>query len=236
MTVSNDGATILGCLVIKNQVAQLLVALSKSIDREVGDGTTSVVILACSLVDMAGPLLVSGFHPLHVSRGYEVASRVLVLNLRRVAVKVGFGYSETEAVYNACMTTLGSKIASRCRKRIARICLQAVISIADVTRRDVNIELVKVSLREGGRLEDTELIDGIVLDKEISHPQMRRRIDDARVALLTCPFEPPKLRSSHRMEIKSASQFEKLRVIERQYFVQMVNHCKNVGASLVVCQ
>lgn len=236
VTVTNDGATILGCVAIKNQIGRLIVSLSKSIDGEVGDGTTSVVLLACSLLDMAGPLLQSGLHPLHVARGYEVAGRFVVQNLRRASVKVGFGYCISQAVYCACMTTLGSKIASRCRKRIARLCLQAVISVADISRRDVNLDLIKVELKGGGRLDDTDLIDGMLLDKEISHPQMRRRIDDARIALLTCPFEPPKLRSTCRIEIKSSEQFEALRSMERSYFVQMVNQCKNVGASLIVCQ
>ena len=90
------------------------------------------------------------------------------------------------------MTTLSSKIVNRCKREMAEICVKAVMAVADMERRDVNLDLIKVEGKVGGKLEDTMLVNGIVLDKDISHPQMAKTIENAKIAILTCPFEPPK--------------------------------------------
>eukprot|EP00959_Pyramimonas_sp_CCMP1952_P205627 4300204-Pyramimonas_sp.AAC.1 len=84
---------------------------------------------------------------------------------------------------------------------MAEMCVQAVLAVADLERKDVNLDLIKIEVKAGGKLEDTQLVKGIVLDKDISHPQMEKTIEDARIAILTCPFEPPKPKTKHKVDI-----------------------------------
>jgi len=115
---------------------------------------------------------------------------------------------------------------NRCKRSLAEIAVKAVLAVADLERKDVNLDLIKVDGKVGGKLEDTELIYGIVVDKDMSHPQMPKRIEDAKIAILTCPFEPPKPKTKHKVEIGSVEKFEMLRKQEQQYFEEMVQKCK----------
>ena len=144
--------------------------------------------------------------------------------------------SDIEQLVATCATTLSSKIVGRCKRDMAEMCVRAVLAVADLERRDVNLDLIKVDGKVGGRLEDTRLVEGIVVDKDFSHPQMPKRVDDARIAILTCPFEPPKPKTKHKVDIDSVEKFEALREQERVYFVDMVQKCKDAGATLVLCQ
>jgi T-complex protein 1 subunit epsilon len=124
----------------------------------------------------------------------------------------------------------------RCKRDLAQICVDAVLAVADLDRRDVNLDLIKVDGKVGGRLEDTALVRGIVLDKDFSHPQMPKSLTDARIAILTCPFEPPRPKTKHKVDIDTVAKFEALRDAERAYFEEMVSLCKAAGATLVLCQ
>eukprot|EP00976_Prorocentrum_cordatum_P114065 1195797-Prorocentrum_minimum.AAC.8 len=119
---------------------------------------------------------------------------------------------------------------------MAEMCVQAVLAVADLERKDVNLDLIKIEVKAGGKLEDTQLVKGIVLDKDISHPQMEKTIEDARIAILTCPFEPPKPKTKHKVDIDTVAKFETLRQAEKQYFTDMVKQCKDSGANLIICQ
>nr|CAB3468207.1 unnamed protein product [Digitaria exilis] len=160
VTITNDGATILEQMDVDNQIAKLMVDLSRSQDYEIGDGTTGVVVMAGALLEQAEKLLERGIHPIRVAEEGKV----------------------------------------------------------------------------GGKLEDTELIYGIVVDKDMSHPQMPKRIEDAKIAILTCPFEPPKPKTKHKVDIDTVEKFQTLREQEQKYFDEMVQKCKDVGATLVICQ
>merc|ERR1711967_22577 len=102
--------------------------------------------------------------------------------------------------------------------------------------KDVNFELIKVEGKVGGKLQDTQLVKGIVLDKEISHSQMSKEIRDAKIAVLTCPFEPPKPKTKHKLDIDTVEKFEELHAREQEYFIDMVKKVKDAGANLVICQ
>ena len=134
------------------------------------------------------------------------------------------------------MTALGSKVVSQCQEHFADLAVKSVIAVADLERKDVNFDLIKIVAKAGGALRDSEFIEGIVLDKDFSHPQMNKEIKDARVLILTCPFEPPKPKTKHGLEIKSAEDYEKLYNMEQKYFVDMVAKCKDSGANVVLCQ
>jgi T-complex protein 1 subunit epsilon len=119
---------------------------------------------------------------------------------------------------------------------MAEICVKAVLAVADLERKDVNLDLIKLEGKTGGKLEDTCLVQGIVIDKDFSHPQMEKTIKDAKIAILTCPFEPPKPKTKNFLEIENEEDYKKLAKIEQEYFVNMVKKVKDSGATLVICQ
>lgn len=114
----------------------------------------------------------------------------------------------------------------RCKRQLAEIAVKAVLAVADLERSDVNLDLIKVEGKVGGRLEDTELVYGIVVDKDMSHPQMPKEIKDAKIAILTCPFEPPKPKTKHKVDIDSVEKFQALQEAEKTYFNDMVQQCQ----------
>ena len=134
------------------------------------------------------------------------------------------------------MTALGSKVVSKCQQHMAEIAVKAVLAVADLDRKDVNFEHIKIVAKAGGSLEDTTFVNGIIIDKDFSHPQMVKEIHDAKVCILTCPFEPPKPKTKHGLEIKSVEDYEKLYEMEKKYFTDMVEKVKASGCNVVLCQ
>jgi len=134
------------------------------------------------------------------------------------------------------MTSLGSKIVNRHLRHIAEICVKSVLAVADLERKDVNLDLIKVEGKVGSSMEDTQLVSGIVLDKEMSHPQMPKEVKDAKICILTAAFEPPKPKTKHSANITSVESYTKLQEMEQKYFTEMVNLVKDSGANLVLCQ
>eukprot|EP01120_Amphizonella_sp_Union-15-10_P001605 TRINITY_DN11761_c0_g1_i1.p1 TRINITY_DN11761_c0_g1~~TRINITY_DN11761_c0_g1_i1.p1 ORF type:complete len:535 (+),score=130.19 TRINITY_DN11761_c0_g1_i1:66-1670(+) len=236
VTITNDGATILDNMEVSDQIAKLMVELSKSQDDEIGDGTTGVVVLAGALLEHAGHLLEKGIPPLRIANGYEKAAQIAVDHLNTIKDTIQFSEDNIEPLIQVAMTCLGSKIVNKIKRQLAEICVKAVMAVADIPRRDVNLDLIKVTGKEGGRLEDTALIDGIVIDKEMSHPQMVKEIKDAKICILTCPFEPPKPKSTVDTVISTREDYEKLAKIEQEYFKSMVSKVKESGANFVICQ
>nr|GEV26934.1 T-complex protein 1 subunit epsilon [Tanacetum cinerariifolium] len=236
ITITNDGATILEQMDVDNQIGKLMVELSRSQDYEIGDGTTGVVVMAGALLEQAEKLLERGIHPIRVAEGFEISSKIAVDHLESIADKFEFSATNIEPLVQTCSTTLNSKIVNRCKRSLAEIAVKAVMAVADLERKDVNLDLIKVEGKVGGKLEDTELIYGILVDKDMSHPQMPKEIQDANIAILTCPFEPPKPKTKHKVDIDTVEKFQTLRKQEQQYFDDMVQKCKDVGATLVICQ
>eukprot|EP00919_Chromeraceae_sp_WS-2016_P035866 GHVR01085078.1.p1 GENE.GHVR01085078.1~~GHVR01085078.1.p1 ORF type:complete len:540 (+),score=135.58 GHVR01085078.1:67-1686(+) len=236
ITVTNDGATILQKMEVEHQSARLLVELSKAQDEELGDGTTGVVILAGALLKVAYELLEKGMHPVRVADGFEKACQCALARLEGTAVDQDIHINDHENLVKAAMTALGSKVVSSRQRQIAEIAVKAVLSVADLNRKDVNFDLIKVEGKAGGRLEDTRLIEGIVIDKDLSHPQMLKETRDAKICILTCPFEPPKPKTKHKLDITSGDDFKDLQKAEVQYFVDMVKRVKDAGANFVICQ
>ncbi|KAN0055398.1 hypothetical protein ACTA71_008509 [Dictyostelium dimigraforme] len=234
--VTNDGATILENMQVDNQIAKLMVQLSKSQDDEIGDGTTGVVVLAGSLLEQAEQLIEKGIHPCRIYEGYETACKIATEHLKTIADSIEFSKDNIEPLIKTAMTCLGSKIVNRFHRQMSEIAVKAVISVADMERKDVNLENIKLEGKEGGKLEDTQLVKGIIIDKGFSHPQMPKIIKDAKICLLTCPFEPPKPKTKNSIEITNRKDFEVLGELEQKYFTEMVEKVKATGANLVICQ
>merc|ERR1712070_678196 len=195
-----------------------------------------VVVLAGALLEGAEKLLDRGIHPIRVADGYEMACDIAVAHLKEIADTVPFSKDNIEPLVKTCMTTLNSKVINRHNRQMAEIAVNAVLSVADLDRKDVNFELIKVEGKVGGKLQDTQLVKGIVLDKEISHSQMSKEIRDAKIAVLTCPFEPPKPKTKHKLQIDSVEAYEELYEQEQEYFRDMIKKIKDSGANLVICQ
>ena len=236
VTITNDGATIMDRMEVNHQVAKLLVELSKSQDDEIGDGTTGVVVLAGALLDQAEKLLDRGIHPVRIAEGFEKAAEVAIKYLAEIADTVPFTKDNLEPLVKTAMTTLSSKIINVDKRKMAEIAVNAVVGVADIERKDVNFDMIRMEGKPGGCLEDTELVKGIVIDKDISHPQMAKTIKDAKMCILTCPFEPPKPKTKHKLEISSREAYERLYQQEQDYFKDMVQKVKDSGANLVICQ
>ena len=234
--VTNDGATIMSNMELEHQIAKLLVELSRSQDDEIGDGTTGVVVLAGALLEQSEALIDRGIHPIRIADGFEQACNIAVKELEQRADLVSFSRTDTEELIKVAKTSLGSKIVSKASDKFARIAIDSVLSVADFERKDVDFELIKVDGKVGGALEDSALVKGVVIDKDMSHAQMPREIRDARIAILTCPFEPPRPKTKHKLDITSVEEYRRLQEYERKTFEDMIMHVKNSGANLVVCQ
>lgn len=236
VTITNDGATILQKMQVEHQIAKLIVELSTSQDDEIGDGTTGVVVLAGALLEQAEHLLDKGLHPVRISEGFEQACSIAVEKLGSIAQTVDFTPEDLEPLYLTAMTTLSSKIVNKHKRMMAEIAVDSVLAVADVERKDVNFDLIKVDGKAGGKMEDTALVRGIVIDKEFSHPQMPKDIRDAKLCVLTCPFEPPKPKTKHHLDITSPEAYLALQEAEAKYFTDMVAKVKASGANVVICQ
>mmetsp|Transcript_45183 Transcript_45183/g.175352 ORF Transcript_45183/g.175352 Transcript_45183/m.175352 type:complete len:301 (-) Transcript_45183:2142-3044(-) len=230
VTVTNDGATILQQMDLQHQIAKLMVELSKAQDDEIGDGTTGVVVLCGALLERAERLIDHGIHPSRVSEGYETACDLSTELLERISDEITLNDTKLTEMKKVAMTTLNSKIVNRFKDKLADICVSAVLSVADFDRKDVNLDLIKVEGKVGGKLEDTNLVNGILaIDKDFSHPQMPRRVEDAKICILTCPFEPPKPKTKHKLEIDSVEKYKDMQKAEMEYFQDMVKKVKDSG-------
>lgn len=235
ITITNDGATILLQMDLDNEIAKLMVELAKSQDDEIGDGTTGVVVLASAMLDQALELIEKGIHPLKIANGFDEACKIACARLEAVADRVSVG-GDDGSLLRAAKTSLGLKIVSKAHGHFARMAVDLVLAVADLERRDVDFELIKMESKVGGSIESLELIRGVLLDKEFSHQQMPKELRDCRIAILTCPFEPPKPKTKHKLNIGSVEEFQVLQEYEQRAFVEMIERVKAAGANVVACQ
>jgi len=212
-----------------------------------------VIVLAGALLEQSEALLDRGIHPIRIADGFDRACAVAVEQLNRISDRVEFSLEDTENLLKTAKTSLGSKMyvliawsvqpfakrsisVSKEHTQFAQIAVDAVLAVADLERRDVPFDLIKVDGKVGGSLADTKLIRGVLLDKDMSHPQMPRVVKDARLAILTCPFEPPRPKTKHKLDITSVEEYKKLREYEKEKFADMIKRVKDTGANLVICQ
>merc|ERR1712212_419098 len=236
VTVTNDGATILKMMDVDHQVAKLMVQLSQSQDDEIGDGTTGVVVLCGALLEQAEHLLDKGIHAIRIADGFELAAQASIKNLDKIADEFKIDLKDTSDLVKTAKTTLGSKIINKCHDKMANIAVDAIMAVADFETKDVNFELIKVEAKVGGQMEDSMLVKGVIVDKDFSHPQMPKELKDVKIAILTCPFEPPKPKTKHKLDVGSVEDYKKLRDYEKQCFETMVKQVKDAGANLAICQ
>jgi T-complex protein 1 subunit epsilon len=173
---------------------------------------------------------------MRIAAGFEIACNVACEHLDNCTDTIPFSDTDFSRLREVARTTLNSKIVNRHREKMAGIVVDAIMNVADLEHKDVNFEHIKIEGKVGGKLEDTELIKGIVVDKDMSHPGMPKEMTDVKMAILTCPFEPPKPKTKHKLDVTSAEKYQELRELEANYFTTMVKQVKDSGANMVICQ
>ncbi|PWV37695.1 MAG: thermosome subunit, partial [Desulfurococcaceae archaeon] len=248
VTVTNDGATIVKEMEIQHPAAKLLVETAKAVDAEVGDGTTSVVVLASSLLEKAERLLDQNIHPTIIIEGYKKAMEHALNILDEVSMKVpiadietpeGFSKSKEELkkVLNSILASKYIATPDVIDKLIDMTVEAALIATEKRGERyEVILDNVKIEKKKGGSLLDSRLIRGVVLDKEVVHPGMPRRVVNAKIALLDAPLEIEKPEITAKISITSPEQIKAFLDEEAKMLKDMVDKIAAVGANVVICQ
>src|SRR5215218_5755835 len=238
VTITNDGATILKEMDVQHPAAKMMVEVAKSVDNEVGDGTTSVVVLAGALIEKAEELINKDVHPSVIVDGYNAAAEQALKLLEKIAVKVDI--ADKDMLLKITRTSMDSKLVSDDSPVLAQIVVDATKQVAEnASNKDglkVDLDNIKVEKKAGGSMRDTTLIRGIVLDKEVVHAGMPKRIDNAKIALLNSALEIEKTEMSAEIRINEPSQMQMFLEEENRMLKAMVDKIKSIGANVVLCQ
>jgi thermosome len=242
VTITNDGATILKELDVQHPAAKMMVEISKTTDNEVGDGTTSAVVLAGALLEHAEELVTKDVHPTLIVDGYGSAADEALKILDKIAIKITPG--DRKMLEKVARTSMFTKLVSEESSDLAKHVVEALISIAEkaedangrVCCHKVDLDNVKVEKKPGGSLVDTKLIKGIVLDKEVVHAGMPKRVDKARIALINAPLEIEKTEFSAEIRINDPTQMKRFLDEENRMLKEMVDKLKAARANVIVCQ
>ncbi|HKZ61286.1 MAG TPA: thermosome subunit beta [Nitrososphaera sp.] len=236
VTITNDGATILKEIDVQHPAAKMMVEISKATDNEVGDGTTSVVVLAGALIEKAEELIDKDVHPTVIVDGYRKSAAKAIEVLNSIAQKV-HGNEKRELI-RVAKTSMQTKLVSREADLLADIVVRAAMHVAEETDSGYNVDIdnVKVEKKAGGSIHDTTLIEGIVLDKEVVHGGMPKKIEDAKIALINSALEIEKTEFDAKINISSPDQMQKFLDEETNMLKSMVNKIVQSGANVVICQ
>ena len=237
VTITNDGATILKEIDVQHPAAKMMVEISKTTDNEVGDGTTSTVILAGSLLDKAQDLTEKNVHPTIVVNGFKKAADKATEILRSVAVKVN--HQDKAFLHKIAKTTMESKITTSDSKMLSEVVVDAILAVSEKNNNDktkVDIDNIKVEKKAGGSMKSTQLVQGIILDKEIVHGAMPKQIKDAKIALVNCPLEIEKTEFDAKININSPDQMQQFIDEENRMLKKLVDQVSASGANVLLCQ
>jgi len=236
VTITNDGATILKEIDAQHPAAKMMVEISKVIDTEVGDGTTSSVVFAGSLLEKAEQLLSKDVHSSVIVEGYQAAADKALEILSEIAKKVQ--PEDKESLLKVAKTSMESKLISEDSDVLAKIVVDAILRITKTkgTVRTVDLDNIKVEKKSGGSIQDTSLIKGIVLDKEIVHSGMPKKIQHAKIALINTALEIEKTEMSAEIRINDPTQMQMFLEEENRMLKTMVEKLHDVGANVVICQ
>uniref|UniRef100_A0A1B6IMK0 T-complex protein 1 subunit epsilon n=1 Tax=Homalodisca liturata TaxID=320908 RepID=A0A1B6IMK0_9HEMI len=236
VVVTNDGATILELMDVEHEVAKLLVSLARAQDREVGDGTTGVVVLAGALLERALELLDKGIHPTLIAEGYERAARSAARHLDSISWSVTVDQENTTWLLLAAMTALSSKIASRCQRHLAELAVTAVKTTCDMTRdKDLYVNSIVLKGKSGGQIEDTELVRGIIIGKDFAHPQMKNYLTKVKIAVFSgSALQLPKVVTKHQLNVNDSTCYGDIRSCINEWSNSVLKMITDNGVELVV--
>ncbi|KAG0511522.1 MAG: Thermosome subunit alpha [Nitrosopumilales archaeon] len=236
VTITNDGATILKEIDVQHPAAKMLVEIAKTTDNEVGDGTTSAVVLAGSLLENAESLLTQDVHPTIIVDGYRKAAKKAKQYLQDIADTVTANDKPT--LLKIAKTAMQTKLVSKDSGYLAELVVKAVLAVAEKegTNFSVDEDDIKVEKKAGGSVRDSVLIEGIVLDKEVIHAGMPKEVNDAKIALINNALEISKTETDAKINISNPQQIKSFLDEENKMLKSMVDKVIGSGATVVLCQ
>jgi thermosome len=236
VTITSDGRTVLDEMDIQHPAAKMMVEVAKTQDNEVGDGTTTAVVVSGELLSQAEGLIDKNVHPTVIIDGYKKAAEKALEALEKLAIKVQ--PTDKKFLKKIAMTSMASKLVSENRDYLSDIAVDAILSVAEKTGTDYKADLddVKIQKKPGESMKETRLINGIVVDKEVVHPGMPKRIENAKIALLDTALEIEKTEFDAKVNIESPEQMEAFLKQEENMLKTMVDKIAKTGANVVVCQ
>ena len=236
VTITNDGATILKEIDAQHPAAKMMVEIAKTIDTEVGDGTTSSVIFAGALLEKAEKLLEKDVHSTVIIDGYQAASEKALELLAKLAKTIK--PDDRESLIKIAKTSMQSKLVSENSVPLSKLSVDAILKIAEIDgdKYSVDLDNLKVEKKAGGSIDDTSLISGIVLDKEIVHSGMPTKIEKARIALVNAALEVEKTEMSAEIRISDPTQMQLFLEEENRMLKSMVDKIHSIGANVLICQ
>ncbi len=236
VTITNDGATILKEIDVQHPAAKMMVEIAKATDSEVGDGTTSTVVLAGALLQRAQELIEKEVHPTIIVDGYRKAANKAIEILNEIAIKVD--PNDRNWLLKVAKTAMSTKMVSRDAEYLSNLVVDAVLQVAEKKdgKLKVDVDAIKVEKKPGASIRDTVLIRGVVIDKEVVHAGMPKRVENAKIALLNTPLEIEKTEFDAKINITDPTQMKAFLDEEARMLKEMVEKIKSVGANVVFCQ
>jgi thermosome len=236
VVITNDGVTILKEIDVEHPAAKMLVEVAKTQDEECGDGTTTAVVLTGELLKKSVDLIDANVHPTIITAGYRMAANKAMEVLDSVAVKVE--PKDRGTLLKIAKTAMMSKSISGSKELMAQVSVDSVSNVAEKVngKWQVDMDNIQVTKKHGGSMDDTQLIPGIIVDKEPVHPGMPKRVEKAKIALLDVALEIKKTEIDAKIEITDPTQMHAFLDEEERMLRQMVDKIKKVGANVVFCQ
>ena len=236
VTITNDGATILKEIDVQHPAAKMMVEISKATDNEVGDGTSSVVVLAGALIEKAEELITKDVHPTIIVDGYRKSALKSIEIFNHLAQKIDPG-NKSELI-RVARTSMQTKLVSKDSDELSEVVVNAALQVSEPNESAyiIDIDDVKVEKKTGGSLRDTKLIKGIVLDKEVVHGGMPKRVEKAKIALINSALEIEKTEFDAKININSPDQMKMFLDEENKMLKNMVDKIISSGANVAICQ
>ena len=236
IVITNDGVTILQEMQIEHPAAKMLVEVAKTQNEEVGDGTTTAAVLAGELLKKAESLLDQDIHPTVITKGYKIAGEKALEILKNISEDVK--PDDINTLIKIAITSMSGKSAERASEHLARLVVEAVKTVMEKVDTKISIDKgdVKLEKKQGGSSEDTELIKGIIIDKEVVHPAMPKHVHSARIALLDASLEIEKTETEAQIQITSPSQLQNYLDEEEKILKVMVEKVAASGCNVLFCQ
>lgn len=236
IVITNDGVTILEEMEIEHPAAKMMVEVAKTQNEEVGDGTTTSVILAGELLKKAEELLEQEIHPTVITKGFKIAKEEALKVMEEIAKPVSV--NDTDVLHKIAVTAMSGKSVERASPRLAQLVVDAVKTVAETKdgKTTVDNDNIKREKKHGGSSEDTELVRGIVIDKEVVHPAMPKVVNDAKIALLDVALEVKETETDAEIRITSPDQMQAFIEQEQKMLKDMVEKVVASGATVLICQ
>jgi len=236
VTITNDGVTILDEMDVEHPAAKMMVEIAKAQEDEVGDGTTTAVVLAGELLKRAEELLDQDIHATVIASGYRRAATKAQEILDNMAISIS--KDDDKTLKQIALTAMSSKGSELRGEKLAEICVKAVGQIVEESdgKLEADIDNIKVEKKNGGSSADSQLIQGLILDKEVVHPGMPRRVETAKIALLNLALEVKETETDAKINITDPEQLRSFLDEERHMLQEMVGQVKKVGVNVVLCQ